>query len=51
MALDSMSARRPSPRRPASMSVSMMSPTARMSAAVSTSTTMITISIEKMAAK
>ncbi len=48
--LEIMSARRPLPRRLESTLVSMISPTARMSALVSTSVTMTTISIDRMAA-
>ncbi|MNF36465.1 hypothetical protein D3C84_173600 [compost metagenome] len=49
--LDSMSARRPLPRRLESTLVSMISPTARMSAEVSTSVTMTTMHIDRIAAK
>lgn len=48
--LDAMSARRPLPRRLESTLVSMISPTARMSAEVSTRVTMITMHIDRMAA-
>ncbi len=48
--LENMSARRPLPRRRESTLVSMISPTARMSAEVSTRVTMITMHIEMIAA-
>ncbi|MCY1266441.1 hypothetical protein D9M70_148510 [compost metagenome] len=48
--LDSMSARRPLPRRLESTFVPMISPTARMSAEVSTRVTRITMHMEMMAA-
>src|SRR5689334_8358818 len=49
--LDSMSARKPLPRRFESTLVPMISPTARISAEVSTRVTMITMHIDRIAAK
>ncbi len=48
--LDAISARRPSPRRRESTLVSRISPTARISADVSTSVTMMTMNIDSVAA-